>query len=164
MATIGTSQSAKKPAQCKRASHACRCGSRDDTDFERLRARRSLIVGRTFYPLKSFVWDRCWLVQLQDFETPETHFHGEYVYFFSWLAHARNYVDMSLLPGTRIPVMAPGEIERQRPDYVLILPWNLRDEIIAQIRQIPGWGGRFIVPIPEPTLLDSRGNPDRRGV
>ena len=65
-----------------------------------------------------------------------------------------------LLPGTRIPVLAPDEIARRRPDCILILPWNLRDEIIAQINRIPGWSGRFIVPVPEPALLDSRGKPD----
>jgi SAM-dependent methyltransferase len=63
-----------------------------------------------------------------------------------------------LLPGTRIPVLAPDEIARQRPDYVLILPWNLRDEIVAQINQFPEWKGRFIIPVPEPVILDSRGN------
>ena len=66
-----------------------------------------------------------------------------------------------LLPGSRIPVLAPDEIERRQPDCVLILPWNLRDEIIAQVNQIPGWNGRFIVPVPEPMLLDSVGKPDR---
>jgi hypothetical protein len=65
-----------------------------------------------------------------------------------------------LLPGTRIPVLAPEEIERQRPDYVLILPWNLRDEIVAQIKEIPGWDGRLIIPIPEPVLLDRHGKPE----
>jgi hypothetical protein len=63
-----------------------------------------------------------------------------------------------LLPGTRIPVLAPEEIEKRRPDYVLILPWNLRDEIVAQINQFPDWEGRFIIPVPEPLILDSRGN------
>ena len=63
-----------------------------------------------------------------------------------------------LLPGTRIPVLAPEEIEKRRPDYVLILPWNLRDEIVTQIKQIPNWVGHFIVPVPEPLILDSRGN------
>jgi C-methyltransferase C-terminal domain/Methyltransferase domain/Putative zinc binding domain len=62
-----------------------------------------------------------------------------------------------LLPGTRIPVLAPDEIERQRPDYVLILPWNLREEIVAQINQLPDWAGKFIIPVPEPMVLDSRG-------
>lgn len=63
-----------------------------------------------------------------------------------------------LLPGTRIPVLAPDEIEKRRPDYVLILPWNLREEIVAQINQFPDWTGRFIVPVPESVILDSRGN------
>ena len=63
-----------------------------------------------------------------------------------------------LLPGTRIPVLAPDEIEKRRPDYVLILPWNLREEIVAQINQFPDWTGRFIIPVPEPVILDSRGN------
>ena len=63
-----------------------------------------------------------------------------------------------LLPGTRIPVSAPEEIEKRRPDYVLILPWNLQEEIVAQINQFPDWKGRFIVPVPEPVILDSRGN------
>jgi SAM-dependent methyltransferase len=67
-----------------------------------------------------------------------------------------------LLPGTRIPVLAPEEIEKRRPDYVLILPWNLRDEIVAQINQFPDWTGRFIIPVPEPLILDSRGNASRK--
>jgi hypothetical protein len=66
-----------------------------------------------------------------------------------------------LLPGTRIPVLAPDEIEKRRPDYVLILPWNLQEEIVAQINQFPDWTGRFIVPVPAPVILDSRGNASR---
>jgi len=53
------------------------------------------------------------------------------------------------LPGTHIPILAPDEIARRRPDYVLILPWNFRDEIMAQMAGIRSWGGRFIVPIPK---------------
>jgi hypothetical protein len=63
-----------------------------------------------------------------------------------------------LLPGTRIPVLAPEEIDKRRPDYVLILPWNLRDEIVTQINEFPNWTGKFIIPVPEPVVLDSRGN------
>jgi hypothetical protein len=63
-----------------------------------------------------------------------------------------------LLPGTRIPVLAPDEIAKRRPDFVLILPWNLREEIVAQINEIPDWTGQFIIPVPEPVILDSRGN------
>jgi C-methyltransferase C-terminal domain/Putative zinc binding domain/Methyltransferase domain len=63
-----------------------------------------------------------------------------------------------LLPGTRIPVLAPDEIAKRRPDYVLILPWNLREEIVAQLNQIPAWTGKFIIPVPEPVILDNHGN------
>ncbi len=53
------------------------------------------------------------------------------------------------LPGTRIPIRAPEAIAETRPDYVLILPWNLKDEIVAANAHIRDWGGRFVVPIPE---------------
>jgi len=57
------------------------------------------------------------------------------------------------LPGTRIPVRSPDAIREARPDVVLILPWNLRDEITAQHAYVGEWGGRFAVPAPEPALL-----------
>ena len=53
------------------------------------------------------------------------------------------------LPGTHIPVHHPDRIFEERPDYVLILPWNLKDEIMHQMAGIKAWGGRFVVPIPE---------------
>jgi hypothetical protein len=53
------------------------------------------------------------------------------------------------LPGTRIPIFNPDRIQETKPDYVLILPWNLADEIMGQMRYIRRWGGRFVVPIPE---------------
>jgi hypothetical protein len=59
-----------------------------------------------------------------------------------------------VLPGTHIPVFAPDEIERARPDFVLILPWNLKDEIMVQLGSIREWGGRFVVPIPETRVFD----------
>jgi len=59
----------------------------------------------------------------------------------------------TLLPGSRIPVLAPEAIDAARPDLLLILPWNLRDEIVGQMSHIRAWGGRFVVPIPRPTLL-----------
>lgn len=57
------------------------------------------------------------------------------------------------LPGTRIPIYGPERITETRPDYVLILPWNLTEEIVAQMAHIRSWGGQFIVPIPEPRIL-----------
>lgn len=52
------------------------------------------------------------------------------------------------LPGTHIPIRDPGEILKLKPDYVLILPWNLRQEISEQMATIRDWGGQFVVPIP----------------
>lgn len=54
----------------------------------------------------------------------------------------------TLLPGTRIPVRAPEAILQEKPDYVLILPWNLKDEITQQMQAVRQWGGKFVVPIP----------------
>jgi SAM-dependent methyltransferase len=58
------------------------------------------------------------------------------------------------LPGTHIPIHAPERIAETRPDYVLILPWNLKDEISAQMAHVRSWGGRFVVPIPRATVLE----------
>jgi SAM-dependent methyltransferase len=58
-----------------------------------------------------------------------------------------------LLPGSRIPIRAPDDIARDKPDYVLILPWNLRDEITQKMAHVRGWGGRFVVPIPRVEVL-----------
>jgi SAM-dependent methyltransferase len=58
------------------------------------------------------------------------------------------YKQGKFLPGTHIPVLPPDRIAETRPDYLLILPWNLRDEIMAQMAGIRAWGGRFVVPIP----------------
>lgn len=56
------------------------------------------------------------------------------------------------LPGTHIPILHPDTITRTRPDYVLILPWNLKDEIMQHMSGIRNWNGQFIVPIPSPTI------------
>ena len=63
------------------------------------------------------------------------------------------YKQGMFLPGTHIPILAPEEIERRRPDYLFILPWNFRDEIMTQMSGIRDWGGRFIVPIPSPRIV-----------
>lgn len=52
------------------------------------------------------------------------------------------------LPGTHIPILAPDAIAQSRPDYLFILPWNLRDEVVEQMAGIRAWGGKFVVPIP----------------
>ena len=56
------------------------------------------------------------------------------------------------LPGVHIPIYAPEKISQTRPDYVLILPWNLREEVMQQMGFIREWGGKFAVPIPEMTV------------
>ena len=57
------------------------------------------------------------------------------------------------LPGVQIPILAPQHIFDTRPDYVFILPWNLREEIVEQMQAVREWGGRFVVPIPEVRVL-----------
>jgi hypothetical protein len=59
--------------------------------------------------------------------------------------HKQNH----FLPGTHIPIHSPDKIAETKPDYLLILPWNLREEIMAQMAHIREWGGQFVVPIPE---------------
>jgi hypothetical protein len=53
------------------------------------------------------------------------------------------------LPGTRIPIFHPDKIQEVKPDYVLILPWNIKDEIIHHMSHVRAWGGQFVIPIPE---------------
>jgi len=59
------------------------------------------------------------------------------------------YKQGKFLPGTHVPIYPPERLAETRPDYVLILPWNLKDEIMGQLAFIRQWGGRFVVPIPE---------------
>jgi 2-polyprenyl-3-methyl-5-hydroxy-6-metoxy-1,4-benzoquinol methylase len=76
----------------------------------------------------------------------------------------RNFLDYTVdisphkqhhfLPGTHIPICHPNRIRETRPDYLLILPWNLRDEIVEQRAYIREWGGRFIIPIPRPQVIE----------
>jgi SAM-dependent methyltransferase len=58
------------------------------------------------------------------------------------------YKQGRFLPGTHIPIYHPDRIREAKPDYVVILPWNLKNEIIQQLQFISEWGGRFVVPIP----------------
>ncbi len=62
-------------------------------------------------------------------------------------------------PGMNIPIHPVEAIDEAKPDYVLILPWNLKDEIVQQMRHIGDWGGKFIVPIPEATIIDPKEMP-----
>ena len=53
------------------------------------------------------------------------------------------------LPGTHIPIYAPERLAETKPDYILVLPWNLRTEISKQLSYVGSWGGKLVVPIPE---------------
>ena len=57
------------------------------------------------------------------------------------------------LPGSHIPILAPEKIAQEKPDYVLILPWNLRDEIISEMRDVFAWDGQFVTAIPELRII-----------
>ena len=58
------------------------------------------------------------------------------------------------LPGSHIPIYSPERLKQDTPDVILILPWNLKDEIVSQLSYIKEWGGHFITAIPELTILD----------
>ncbi|NJN00196.1 MAG: class I SAM-dependent methyltransferase [Aquincola sp.] len=73
--------------------------------------------------------------------------------FLEFTVDANPYKQGKFTPGTRIPILAPDAIRAARPDYVLILPWNLKDEITTAGSYISEWGGRFVVPIPEVRVL-----------
>ncbi|HET6900497.1 MAG TPA: class I SAM-dependent methyltransferase [Vicinamibacteria bacterium] len=74
--------------------------------------------------------------------------------FLEFTVDRSPYKQGKFLPGTRIPIYHPDRIREVKPDYVLILPWNFKDEIVEQMAYVRDWGGRFVVPIPEARLLD----------
>jgi len=69
--------------------------------------------------------------------------------FLDYTVDRNPYKQGKFLPGTHIPIYAPEKIRETRPDYVVILPWNFKEEIMGQLAYIREWGGRFVVPIPE---------------
>ena len=74
--------------------------------------------------------------------------------FLDFTVDANPYKQGKYTPGTHIPILEPDALRREKPDYVLILPWNLADEIMAQAAYIREWGGRFVVPIPSVQVLE----------
>jgi hypothetical protein len=69
--------------------------------------------------------------------------------FLDYVVDRNPYKQGKFLPGTHIPIYPPEKIQETRPDYILILPWNLKNEVMEQISYVREWGGRFVVPIPE---------------
>lgn len=68
--------------------------------------------------------------------------------FIDYTVDRNPYKQGQLLPGTHIPIFHPDKIKETKPDYILILPWNLKDEIMKQMSYVRDWGGQFVVPIP----------------
>jgi SAM-dependent methyltransferase len=69
--------------------------------------------------------------------------------FVDYTVDRNPYKQGQFLPGTHIPIFPPERLAQTRPDYILILPWNLKDEIMAQLAYARDWGAQFVVPIPE---------------
>lgn len=72
--------------------------------------------------------------------------------FIDYTVDRSPYKQGRLLPGVHIPIYSPEKIMETKPDYIFVLPWNIKDEIIKQMSAIKEWGGKFIVPIPEVTI------------
>jgi SAM-dependent methyltransferase len=73
--------------------------------------------------------------------------------FIDFTVDRNPYKHGRFLPGTHIPIFPPSRIDEAKPDYIFILPWNLQEEIVAQLSHVRGWGAKFIVPIPVPKVL-----------
>jgi len=69
--------------------------------------------------------------------------------FIDYTVDRNPYKQGHFLPGSHIPIEAPNKFKETKPDYVLILPWNLKDEVMEQMAFIRQWGGKFVVPIPK---------------
>jgi hypothetical protein len=74
--------------------------------------------------------------------------------FLEYTVDRNPYKHGKFTPGTHIPIHPPEKILATKPDYVLILPWNFKDEILRQMAAIRAWGGKFIVPIPDVHVID----------
>jgi len=73
--------------------------------------------------------------------------------FLDYTVDANPHKQNTYLPGTHIPVLHPDQIRRDKPDYILILPWNIAEEIVEQLAYTRDWGCRFIIPIPKVVVI-----------
>jgi SAM-dependent methyltransferase len=76
--------------------------------------------------------------------------------FLDFTVDRNPYKHGRFTPGMHIPIYAPETISAAKPDYILILPWNLKDEIVEQMRFVRDWGAKFIVPIPQVAVIDPK--------
>ncbi len=73
--------------------------------------------------------------------------------FLDFTVDRNPYKHGRFLPGTHIPIFTPEKIDEVKPDLILILPWNFKEEILEQMKHVRDWGGQFIVPIPTATVV-----------
>ena len=73
--------------------------------------------------------------------------------FLDFTVDRNPYKHGRFLPGTHIPIFTPDKIDEVKPDLILILPWNFKEEILEQMKHVREWGGQFIVPIPTATVV-----------
>lgn len=73
--------------------------------------------------------------------------------FVDFTVDRNPYKHGRFLPGTHIPIHPPERLDEAKPDYIFVLPWNLKDEIMAQLAHTRSWGAKFIIPIPEAAVL-----------
>jgi SAM-dependent methyltransferase len=77
--------------------------------------------------------------------------------FLDYTVDRNPYKQGKFLPGTHVPIFHPNKIKETKPDYVLILPWNIKEEVMNQLSYIGDWSGRFIVPIPKVKQYNAEG-------
>ena len=75
--------------------------------------------------------------------------------FLDYTVDANPHKQNLFLPGTHIPIKHPDQIRIDKPDYILILPWNIKEEIMDQLSFVHTWGGKFIIPIPCVEVIDA---------
>jgi len=84
--------------------------------------------------------------------------------FLDYTVDRNPYKQGKFLPGTHIPIFHPDKIKETRPNYVLILPWNIKEGVMDQMSYIGEGDGRFIVPIPEVRVYDASGTEVRNAI
>jgi hypothetical protein len=76
--------------------------------------------------------------------------------FLDFTVDRNPYKQGKFLPGTHIPIFSPDQIRKAKPDYILVLPWNLREEIQEQLAYVSEWGGALVIPIPSLFLYEPK--------
>jgi hypothetical protein len=76
--------------------------------------------------------------------------------FLDFTVDRNPYKHGRFTPGMHIPILPVEAIFDAKPDFILILPWNLKSEIVEQMRAVSEWGAKFIVPIPEVSIVEPK--------